>query len=357
MPQPPSDRPDSPSPDRGLTYREAGVDIDAKMGAIGRIRDKVRSTYSSQVLTEIGSFGGLFQVPAGDHSKMVLVGSVDGVGTKLKVAFLTGRHDTCGYDLVSHCVNDILVMGARPLFFMDYLALGRVESGVVEQVMDGFVRACLEAGCALIGGETAEMPDFYQPGEYDMAGFIVGTVQRDRILDGKRVQVGDHLLALPSVGLHTNGYSLARKIVFERQGLSPDDVIPELGMTAADALLAPHRQYLAALDRPLEAGWLRALAHITGGGLTDNLPRVLPAGVAAEIRRGAWDVPPLFRYLQEVGGIAEDEMFRVFNQGVGMVMVVGPDDADALRGHLESIGEAPFEVGRIVPGDREVIYR
>jgi phosphoribosylformylglycinamidine cyclo-ligase len=345
----------SPSDPPGLPYRDAGVDIDEKMGAIARIRQKVQSTYSDAVLADIGSFGGLFQIPARDGT--VLVGSVDGVGTKLKVAFQTGRHDTCGYDLVSHCINDILVMGARPLFFMDYLALGEVKGGVVEEVLDGMVRACKEASCALIGGETAEMPDLYQPGEYDLAGFIVGTVQRDQILDGSGVEAGQELLALPSVGLHTNGYSLARKIFFERLGLAPDDTVPELGGTVADALLAPHRQYLAALDRPLQEGWVRAMAHITGGGLTDNLPRVLPAGVAAAIRRGAWEIPPLFRFLQQKGGVADDEMFRVFNQGVGMVVIVSPEDRPALTEHLESIGEAPFVIGEVVAGNGEVLYR
>ena len=348
---------DPPRGAPGLTYRDAGVDIDAKMDAIARIRDKVQSTYSDAVLADIGSFGGMFQIPARAGSPTVLVGSVDGVGTKLMVAFQTGRHDTCGYDLVSHCVNDILVMGARPLFFMDYLALGRVQGGIVEQVMDGLVRACREAGCALIGGETAEMPDLYQPGEYDLAGFIVGTVERDQILDGSRVEVGQELLGIPSAGLHTNGYSLARKIFFERLGLAPEDTVPELGTTVADALLAPHRQYLAALDRPLQEGWVRAMAHITGGGLTDNLPRVLPGGTAAAIRRGAWEIPPLFRFLQQQGGVDEEEMFRVFNQGVGMVVIVAKEDRAALMDHLESLGEHPFLIGEVVSGEREVIYR
>ncbi len=347
---------DPPTKKPGLTYLEAGVDIDAKMGAIASIREKVRATYSPEVLTDIGSFGGMFQIPAGASANTVLVGSVDGVGTKLKVAFESGRHDTCGYDLVSHCVNDILVMGARPLFFMDYLALGRVDGPVVEQVLDGMVRACREAHCALLGGETAEMPDFYRPGEYDLAGFILGTVERDDILDGSRIEVGNQLLALPSAGLHTNGYSLARKIFFERLELKPSDMVPQLGATVSDLLLAPHRQYLAALDEPLKKGWLRGLAHITGGGLTDNIPRILPSGTAAAIRRSAWDVPALFRFLETQGGVDPEEMFRVFNQGVGMVLVVSPDDRDALQQYLEEVGEHPFEIGEIVSGSREVRY-
>ena len=311
----PSEPPRGSTPSKGLTYREAGVDIDAKMSAISRIRELVRTTHTPDVLSEIGSFGGLFRLPADAEGKTVLVGSVDGVGTKLKIAFLTGIHDRCGYDLVSHCVNDILVMGAEPLFFMDYVAVGKVEERVVESIVQGMVRACQEAGCALLGGETAEMPDFYAPGEYDVAGFILGSVDRDRILDGSRIRPGDRLLALPSVGLHTNGYSLARKIAFEHLGLAPDDRVEELETTVGEAFLAPHRQYLAALRGPIRDGKIRGLAHITGGGLTDNLPRVLPEGTVAEIDAGAWEVPPIFRWLQREGKVADDEMRRRYGLG------------------------------------------
>jgi phosphoribosylformylglycinamidine cyclo-ligase len=348
MPDPPPQRPRS-----GLTYRDAGVDIDVKMEAIRRIGEKVRSTYSPQVLSEIGSFGGMIQAP----SRSVLVGSVDGVGTKLKIAFDTGRHDTCGYDLVSHCVNDILVMGAEPLFFMDYVALGEVEAGVVEAIVDGMVRACREAGCALLGGETAEMPGFYRSGEYDVAGFIVGTVDRERILDGRRVQVGDRLVGLPSTGLHTNGYSLARKIVFERLALRPEDPLPGLGVSAADALLAPHRQYLAALRGPIADEIVHGLAHITGGGITDNLPRVLSEGTAAVIDMDAWEVPPLFALLQREGQIDRDEMFRVFNMGIGMVVIVAGEDREHLGAHLDGLGERWIDLGEVVAGGGEVEYR
>ena len=346
----------APSP-KGFTYQKAGVDIDAKMGAIQRIREQVRATYSDAVLGDIGSFGGLFRLPADAEGKTVLVGSVDGVGTKLKIAFRTGIHDRCGYDLVSHCVNDILVMGAEPAFFMDYLALGRVEPAVVEAVVAGMVRACKEAGCALLGGETAEMPDFYAAGEYDLAGFILGTVDRDRILDGSRVRPGDRILALPSTGLHTNGYSLARRIVFEHLGLGAHDVIQEIGTTVAEALLAPHRQYLAALRQPIRAGRIRGLSHITGGGMTDNIPRVLPAGSAAEVRTGAWEVPAIFRFLQREGRVDDDEMLRVFNMGVGMVAIVSPEDRDAVTSHWDALGERHLEIGEVVEGDREVRYR
>ena len=345
------------SPTGGLTYRDAGVDIDAKMLAIRRIREQVRTTHSDAVLAEIGSFGGLFKLPADASGKTILVGSVDGVGTKLKIAFLTGIHDRCGYDLVSHCVNDILVMGAEPAFFMDYLALGTVEPQVIESVVDGMVRGCKEAGCALLGGETAEMPDFYAPGEYDLAGFILGTVDRDHLLDGKRVQRGDRLIGLTSAGLHTNGYSLARKILFERLSLKPEDVVPEFGTTVTEALLAPHRQYLAALREPLRDGTIRALSHITGGGMTDNLPRVLPAGTAAEIRLGSWEVPPLFRFLQEHGGVAQEEMLRVFNMGVGMIVFVASEDRDGFVAHLDRMGEAHFDLGEVIEGAGEVVYR
>jgi len=345
-----------PPPRGGLTYRQAGVDIDAKMSAVARIRAQVRSTYSDAVLTEIGSFGGMFRLPADAEGRTVLVGSVDGVGTKLKLAFQTGIHDRCGYDLVSHCVNDILVMGATPLFFMDYIAVGRVEGGVIEGIVAGMVRACQEAGCALLGGETAEMPDFYRAGEYDLAGFIVGTVEREKILDGKRVRPGDLLVGLPSVGLHTNGYSLARKLFFDVLGMGPDHQVPELGTTVSQALLAPHRQYLAALRGPVGDGTIRALAHITGGGLTDNIPRVLPPGTAVDIRLGSWEPLPIFRFLEREGRIELDEMLRVFNMGIGMVVVVAPEDRGRLVAHLDRLGERHFDIGEVVAGEGEVLY-
>jgi phosphoribosylformylglycinamidine cyclo-ligase len=297
---------DPPSP--SADYREAGVDIDAGNETVRRIKSIARSTFTPGVLSDIGSFGGLFSLNTDRHPDPVLVSSADGVGTKLKVAFMTGRHDTIGADLVNHCVNDILVQGAEPLFFLDYLATGRLSPAVAEQVIAGVGRACRENGCALIGGETAEMPGFYADGEYDIAGFIVGVVERSKVIDGRRVVPGDALIGLASGGLHTNGYSLARHVLFERAGLGADTFVPQLEATVGDALLAPHRSYLGAMRPLIEAGLVKAMAHITGGGITENLPRVLPEGCGANIDRLAWTVPPIFRLIQQHGNIAADEM-------------------------------------------------
>jgi phosphoribosylformylglycinamidine cyclo-ligase len=286
----------------------------------------------------------------------ILVSSADGVGTKLRLAFGSGVHDTCGRDLVNHCVNDILVQGARPLFFLDYVACGRLDPGVLAAVVDGIARGCRENGCALLGGETAEMPGFYADGEYDVAGFIVGMVDRPRLLDGSAIRRGDLLIGLPSAGLHTNGYSLARKLFFEVAGLGLDDPVEVLGCTVAEALLAEHRSYLRAVEGLLDAGLVRGLAHVTGGGLTDNVPRILPSGLSAEIRLGSWEVPPLFTWMRETGGVARGEMFRTFNMGIGMVVVVAPGDADRVDAHLDAIGEPRTTIGSIVDGDGEVRY-
>jgi len=298
----------------------------------------------------MGLFGGLYAVPEGVEQP-VLVSSADGVGTKLKLAFLTGRHDTVGQCLVNHCVNDILVQGARPLFFLDYLATGQMEQGVVTEVVKGVAQACLENSCALLGGETAEMPDFYTAGEYDLAGFITGVVARGRVLDGTRVQKGDILIGLGSTGLHTNGYSLARKIVFEEMGLGVNDVIPSLEKTVGDALLAIHRSYAPSLFPLLEEEKIHALAHITGGGLPGNLPRVLPAGLGARIDTRSWEVPAVFRVLQEAGRVATNEMFRVFNMGVGMVVITSAERADEVANDLAAAGERSWILGEI--GDTE----
>src|SRR5881296_1348456 len=315
MPPKTTERKDAPP--RGLTYKDAGVDIDAKMRAIQRIRLIARGTFKKGVLTEIGSFGGLYDLTAaGPFRRPVLVSSTDGVGTKLKVAIQTGNHKTVGMDLVNHCVNDILVLGALPLFFLDYIAMGKVEGEVMLEVISGLARACRDAGCALIGGETAEMPDFYKPGEYDLAGFIVGLVERELVIDGSRIASGDVLIGLASSGLHTNGYSLARKILFERRGLKPESRVPELNRTVGEELLAVHRSYLPVLRGLLPAGALYGMAHITCGGFTDNIPRILPRGLSARIDLGTWPVPPVFKYLQAEGRIALDEMFRTFNMGI-----------------------------------------
>jgi phosphoribosylformylglycinamidine cyclo-ligase len=340
-----------------MEYKSAGVDIDAGNETVRRIRALARGTFTPGVLSDIGSFGGLFRLDRDRYEEPVLVSSADGVGTKLKVAFLTGRHDTVGADLVNHCVNDILVQGAEPLFFLDYLATGRLSPAVAEQVVSGVARACRENGCALVGGETAEMPGFYADGEYDIAGFIVGVVERSRVIDGKSIVPGDVLIGLPSAGLHTNGYSLARRVLFELAGWQADTFVEELGTTVGEALLAPHRSYLALVRPLLERQSVRGLAHITGGGITENLPRVLPEGCAAEIDRQAWDVPALFQLLQERGQITREEMFRAFNMGIGLVIVCAAREAERVINMLARAGEPnAVRIGFVVSGNRQVTY-
>jgi phosphoribosylformylglycinamidine cyclo-ligase len=339
----------------GLSYRDAGVDIDAAHRAMRGVAALVRSTATPDTLSELGSFGGLYRVP-GDVKRPVLVASTDGVGTKLKIAFLAGRHGTVGEDLVNHCVNDVLVQGARPLFFLDYVGVGRLEPGTVEAVVEGVARACRANGCALLGGETAEMPDFYAAGEYDIAGTIVGVVEEDGVIDGSAIRAGDALVALGSSGLHTNGYSLARRVVFERMGLSVDSEFPgEQGESVADVLLRVHRSYLRPLLPVIGRGEVRGLAHVTGGGLVDNVPRVLPAGLDARFDTSSWQVPNVFRVLQREGGVERGEMFRAFNMGVGMVAVVAPEGADALVRELREAGEDAWIAGEVVPGERRTI--
>jgi phosphoribosylformylglycinamidine cyclo-ligase len=333
-----------------MDYREAGVDIPAADAAKARIKALARGTFNGAVLSEIGSFGAMFLPDLGRYRQPVLVASTDGVGTKVQVAVAAGVHDTVGYDLVAHCVNDILVQGAAPLFFLDYIALGRMDPDRVEQIVRGLSRACTEFGCPLIGGETAEMPGTYAPGDYDVAGFIVGVVERERALTGEAVREGDAILGLPSAGLHTNGYSLARKVLFETLGLSVSTRVPELGTTVGEALLAPHLCYLPALEPLLERGRIRALAHITGGGFPGNIPRVLPAGLGARIRAGSWHVPPLFRLIQSGGRVSDDEMFRTFNMGVGMAVVVANDDLHDVEHSLERRGFGSFLIGSVVRG-------
>jgi phosphoribosylformylglycinamidine cyclo-ligase len=338
------------------TYRDAGVDIDAQDRALAQVKKMVRNTYTSDVLSDQGTFGGLFRPPIKGLKEPVLVASADGVGTKLKVAFLSNRHTSVGRDLVHHCINDILVQGARPLFFLDYLATGRLEPDVVADVIGGVAAACGEHGLALLGGETAEMPGFYGDGEYDLAGFIVGLVDRRRIVDGSAVKAGDVLVGLPSSGLHTNGYSLARKVFFDQLELGPGDTVKELGRTVADELLAVHRCYLEPVWPLMEQGWVHAMAHITGGGLTDNLPRVLPDGLRAVIKVGAWEIPPVFRLLAEKGQVPEDDMWRTFNLGVGMVLVVPPKQVEKVLRSLRESGCPGFPMGNIVKGEAGVEY-
>jgi phosphoribosylformylglycinamidine cyclo-ligase len=342
-----------------MDYKASGVDIDAGNDTVRRIRGLARSTFTSGVLSEIGSFGGLFRLEASQYREPVLVASADGVGTKLKVAFLAQRHDTIGVDLVNHCVNDILVQGAEPLFFLDYLATGRLSPAVAESIVGGMAKACRENGCALLGGETAEMPGFYGDGEYDVAGFIVGAVDRPRLITGRTVAAGDVLVGVPSSGLHTNGYSLARRVIFEHLGLRVDSYVPELSRTIGEALLEPHRSYLPIVKPLLDGGRIKAMAHITGGGITDNLPRVLPHGTAAVVDRSAWDVPPLFSWLARSGSIPNDDMMRTFNMGIGLIVITARDQAEALIGELAARGGRDARViGEIVPGEPpSVTYR
>ena len=340
-----------------MDYRQSGVDIDAGNETVRRIKSLARGTFTPGVLSEIGSFGGLFSLNAAGLTEPVLVSSADGVGTKLKLAFMTGRHDTIGADLVNHCVNDILVQGAVPLFFLDYLATGRLSPDVAEQIVTGVARACRENGCALIGGETAEMPGFYADGEYDIAGFIVGAVEKAKLVDGTSIVPGDVLIGLESSGLHTNGYSLARKVFFDMAGMHADSIVAELGGTVADALLATHRSYLAPMKGLLQAGLVKGMAHITGGGITENLPRVFPEHCAAEVSRGAWRVPALFRFIAERGGIADQEMLRAFNMGIGLIVVCAAAQADEVLRRLRDAGETgAVALGRVVAGDRSVGY-
>ena len=341
-----------------VSYRDAGVDIDEADRAVSAIRGMARGTYTKGVLTDIGSFGGCFALPK--MKQPVLVSSVDGVGTKLKIAFATGRHDTIGEDLVNHCVNDIAVQGARPLFFLDYLAVGRLDAGVAAQVISGIARGCRANGCALIGGETAEMPGMYQDGEYDLAGSIVGVVEKSQILTGSRVREGDSLLALASTGLHTNGYSLARKLLFEVAKYQPGSHIAETGSILADELLQVHRSYLAPMTQLIKGKSLAAAAHITGGGITDNLPRVIPKGLAAAIDKGSWKVPPLFEMLRKIGDIEDSDWRRTFNLGVGMIFIVPKARVDAATRSLKRAGEKPWVIGEIVKqrrGRGKVEYR
>ncbi len=332
-----------------MDYSEAGVDIPAGDAAKRRIKDLARGTFNATVLTEIGAFGGMMRPDFARYREPVLVASTDGVGTKIRVAIAAGVHDSVGYDLVAHCVNDILVQGAVPLFFLDYLALGKMDPVRVEQIVSGFSRACCEFGCPLIGGETAEMPGTYAQDDYDLAGFIVGVVEKEKALP-RGVREGDLLVGLPSDGLHTNGYSLARKVLFEMLGYDVATELPQLGTTVGRALLAPHRSYLAALEPLLERDKLRALVHVTGGGFPGNIPRVLPAGLGVRVRRSAWTVPPLFRLIQKGGAVPDDEMYRTFNMGIGMILVVAPGDLHEVEHSLERRGETSVVIGSVVSG-------
>ena len=340
-----------------MDYKTSGVDIDAGREVVKRVSQLAKSTFTDGVLSDIGTFGGLFRPELAGMDEPVLVASTDGVGTKLAVAFAAGVHTTIGVDLVNHCVNDILVQGARPVFFLDYLATGRLSPDVSAAVLDGIARGCRENGCALLGGETAEMPGFYADGQYDLAGFVVGLVDRARIIDGRSIAPGDVIIGLPSSGLHTNGYSLARRILFDRLGLGVDSVVAELGCTVGEELLRTHRSYRAAVGPAIETGQVKGIAHITGGGLTDNVPRVLPDGCAAVIDPERWPRLPIFDFLRERGDVPIADMYRTFNMGVGLVLICARDDAHGVLAKLITCGEVGAAlIGEVRPGNRRVEY-
>ncbi len=346
----------SKAPTTPVSYADAGVDISGGDRAKQRIKYLAQRTFGKQVLSEIGGFGGLFRLDMAKYSAPVLVSSADGVGTKLKIAFELGIHHTVGADLVNHCVNDIAIQGATPLFFLDYLATGRLDEGVVEKVVTGIADACKANGCALIGGETAQMPGFYADGEYDLAGFIVGAVDKDKLITGSKIRVGDVLLGFPSTGLHTNGYSLARKLFFEVAGYKPDHYVSSIKDKAGAALMKIHRSYLPLIKRLTAGEYTTGMAHITGGGITENLPRILPKTISAVVEIGSWPIPPLFAHLRELGGVEPDEMLRTFNMGIGLIAVIPADKFTRAKAMLDRAGEKFHVIGRTVKGERRVIY-
>ncbi|MEW6542169.1 MAG: phosphoribosylformylglycinamidine cyclo-ligase [Nitrospirota bacterium] len=341
------------------TYRQAGVDIDAGNEFVRRITPLVRSTFRPEVLTDLGGFGGLFRFQADRYKEPVLVSGTDGVGTKLKIAFLMDRHDTIGIDLVAMCVNDVAVCGAEPLFFLDYLATGKLAVGRAEAIVRGITEGCRQAGCALIGGETAEMPSFYAEGEYDLAGFAVGVVDRPRIVDGRDIKPGDAVVGLASTGLHSNGYSLARRVLLEDGGLTVQSRPSELDRPLGEVLLTPTRIYAKQILALAAEFRIKGIAHITGGGLTENVPRVLPAGCVATLRRGSWPVPPIFALLKKLGRVEDEELYRVFNMGIGLVLIVAPEQAEALLARAAALGDRGFRIGEITAGaggEKRVAY-
>ncbi len=351
------DAPEQPfTSHESASYAAAGVDIDRAQRVKQRIKYLAHKTFTKSVLSDIGSFGGMFALDKKKYKDPVLVSSVDGVGTKLKVAFEMNLHHTIGSDLVNHCVNDIAVQGAAPLFFMDYFAAGRLDPDVAEKVVTGIADACKQNGCALIGGETAEMPGFYSAGEYDLAGFIVGIVDRDKVITGKNVQPGDVLIGLASNGLHTNGYSLARKLLFATAHYSAETYVNELKNKVGNELMRVHKSYWPVLKKLMDGEAVAAMAHITGGGITENLPRVLPKGTSAAIDMGSWPVQPIFQHLQKLGNVSQDEMMRTFNMGIGMVLVVPPKKFKKVQTVLERAGEKSYTIGRVIKGERKVLY-
>ena len=335
-----------------LTYADAGVSFEAESKAMQRIKGIMETTYRSEVMSDVGSFGGLFAL--GTYKQPILVSSTDSVGTKLKVAFRADKHDTVGYDIVAHCGNDIVVQGAEPLFFLDYIGIGKLEPSVFEQIIIGLASGCREIGCALIGGETAELPGFYAPGEYDLVGTIVGVVEKDELITGESITPGDKLIGLASAGLHTNGYSLARRILFDRCNYDVDTYLPELSSTVGEELLKTHKSYVKSILKLREVCEIKGIAHITGGGLPANITRILPEGCHARIQMQSWDVPSIFNLLQRQGSVEEAEMYRVFNMGVGIVLVLAPDSVSAALKSLSESDEAAFLLGDIVSGNKGV---
>ncbi len=340
-----------------LTYKDAGVNIDAGNYSVKLIKDAVRATYRPEVLGDLGGFGGLFALKASQYKEPVLVSGTDGVGTKLRVAFMLNKHDTVGQDAVAMCVNDILVQGAEPLFFLDYLAVGQLDPEQVATVVKGVAAACKESGCALIGGETAEMSGFYPVGEYDIAGFAVGVVEKSKVITSERVQEGDVLLGLPSSGIHSNGYSLVRKICFERQGFDGSEYIAGLGKTIGEELLTPTRLYPKTCLPLIREFDIHGMVHITGGGFYDNIPRALPDDMSVVIDSSQWQMPTIFQLLQKWGNVEWPEMYRTFNMGIGMIIIASPDEADKIKAHLAAENETVYEIGRVVKGPHDVTIK
>ena len=346
-----------PSKKPSITYADAGVDISSGDRTKQRIKYLAQRTFTRNVLSEIGGFGGLFKLDIAKYNQPVLVSSADGVGTKLKIAFELGIHHTVGADLVNHCVNDIAVQGATPLFFLDYLATGALDGEVAEKIVTGLADACRANGCALIGGETAQMPGFYADGEYDLAGFIVGVVDREKLITGSKIKAGDVLIGLPSTGLHTNGYSLARKLFFETAGYRAEQYVNALKEKAGAALMKTHRSYLHAIQKLTSSDVVVGMAHITGGGITENLPRILPKGLGACINLDSWPVLPIFEHLRELGNVEQDEMLRTFNMGIGLIAVIPAEKYNRAKAILERASEKCYLIGKIQKGDRKVLYQ
>jgi phosphoribosylformylglycinamidine cyclo-ligase len=340
-----------------MTYRDAGVDIDAGNRSVSMIKDAVRATYRPEVIGDLGGFGGLFALNTKAYQDPVLVSGTDGVGTKLRLAFLLNKHDTIGQDAVAMCVNDILVQGAEPLFFLDYLAVGKLDPAQVAEVVTGVANACKESGCALIGGETAEMAGFYPIGEYDIAGFAVGVAERSKLIAPSHVNVGDVLLGLPSSGVHSNGYSLVRKIIFEHKGCSGNEYMEELGRTIGEELLIPTRLYPRVCLPLIRDFDIHGMVHITGGGFYENIPRALPDHMGVEVNGGAWEMPTIFRLLQEWGNVDWTEMYRTFNMGIGMILIVSPKEAARVESHLQNMGEAVYRIGHVTEGAHDVVIK